>query len=109
LNGSNSLGVASIQSFGGFLEGGFGGFNFSFSEGEFFSTFFLLGGEQIVVLDLFVGDFSNEIVQHSGDGVHGAVVFQLSFDLGQKSHDRSFGGVVDGVFVEEGGGGGAGD
>jgi hypothetical protein len=85
------LGVASVQSFSGFLDGSDSGFDFTLSEGEFFGTFFLLSGEQVVVLDLFVGDFCNEVVQHSGDGVHGSVVFQLSFDLGQQSHDGSLG------------------
>ena len=56
------------------------------------------------MLDLFVGDFSNEVVQHFSDGVHRSVVFQLRFNLGQEGHDGSLGRVVDGEFVEQTGG-----
>lgn len=104
LDGSDSLGSASVEGFGGLLDGGVGLGDFVLSVGDFVSAVSLLGSEQLVVLGLLGGNLSDELVQHSVDRVQGTSGFQLGFDLGQQGHDASLGGEVQGVLVEQGGG-----
>jgi hypothetical protein len=61
-NGSNSLGIASVQSFLAGLEGTDGGSDFGVSEFGFTGTFHLLSSPEGVVGELFIGDFLLEVV-----------------------------------------------
>jgi len=74
------------------------------SESDFIFTLDLLFSPQVIVSNLFVGNFNNEVVQKFGDGVHRSSVFQLRFDLGQDGHDTSLGGEVHRISIKEGGG-----
>lgn len=104
LDGSDSLGSASVEGLGGLLDGGVSLGDFVLSVGDFISTVSLLGGIELVVLGLFGGNFSDEVVQHSVNGVQWTSGLQLVLNLGQQGHDASLGGEVQWVLVEQGGG-----
>lgn len=57
------------------MKSGIGNSDFTFSVRKFFSTVGLLRFEKLVVLDLFGGNFSNEVIQHSVDGIYGSSRF----------------------------------
>ena len=61
------------------------------------------------MLNLFLGNFGNEIVEEFSDGIHGSTWFELGFDLGENGHDWSLLGEVHRVSVEERGGASGGD
>jgi len=76
--------LGTLEGFGGFSEGSLSVGDVFSSESEFIFTFGGLSFIELVVGELFSLDFSLELIEDSGDGVHWSISFHVGFNLGQQ-------------------------